>query len=77
MCRWGMQARDRRTGEVGFVRKPTGWMTNSGELAAALQGWCECVNQDGSVPYRHVRLVGGLAAPAATYPPALVDAILK
>ena len=77
MCRWGMQATDRRTGRSGFVRKETAWMTNHPGLAEVLEGWCSCVNEDGSVPYRHVHLMGGLAAPAATYPPALVKAILS
>ena len=76
MCRWGLRAIDKITGREGFVRKPTAWMTNHAGLAAVLQGWCECLPENG-MPYRHVRLMGGLAAPAARYPAKLVIAILK
>jgi hypothetical protein len=76
MCRWGMKATD-RNGRIGYVKKETGWMTNSPELADALEGYCECMSESGEVPYRHVHLVGGLAAAAATYPPKLVKAILE
>ena len=56
MCRWGMKATDERTGCSGFVRKQTAWMTNHPGLAEVLEGWCSCVNEDGSVPYRHVHV---------------------
>ena len=75
MCRWGMQATDKTTGRFGFVHKQTAWMTNHPGFAEVLESWRSCVDEDGSVTYRHVHLMGGLAAPAATYPPALVKAI--
>ena len=77
MCRWGLRAEDRRTGRQGFVRKPTAWLTNHPGLAEVLEGWCTCASEDGVHPYRHVHLMGGLAAPAARYPVQLVTAILK
>eukprot|EP00972_Heterocapsa_arctica_P097991 14457752-Heterocapsa_arctica.AAC.1 len=39
MCRWGMKATD-QNGRIGYVKKETGWMTNSPELADALEGYC-------------------------------------
>ncbi|CAK0870975.1 unnamed protein product, partial [Prorocentrum cordatum] len=37
MCRWHMQATD-SNGKLGFVRKETGWLTNSELLAEILKG---------------------------------------
>eukprot|EP00972_Heterocapsa_arctica_P100962 14881623-Heterocapsa_arctica.AAC.1 len=76
MCRWGMKAAD-KNGRVGYVKKETGRMTNSPELEDALEDYCECMSESGEVPYRHVQLMGGLAAAAATYPPKLVKAIIE
>ena len=52
------------------MRKETGWLTNSRELAELLGG--ECSNKA-----RHVHLIGGIAKQAARYPPALVKAVLR
>ena len=73
MCRWGMKSKD--ASGVGYVRKPTRWMTNSGVLAEILQK--ECPNKEGRAWHRHVMLVNGRAKAAQVYPPALVAAILK
>eukprot|EP00971_Amphidinium_carterae_P194655 3862705-Amphidinium_carterae.1 len=37
MCRWGMMAKDKITGRVGYVRKPTAWLTNHAGLATVLR----------------------------------------
>ena len=78
MCNWGMTATDKRE-EVpftGYVRKETKWMTNCKPLADLLEGVCS--NVDESAPWhRHVHLINGLAAQAAVYPPALVEAVLR
>ena len=73
MCRWGMKSKD--ASGVGYVRKPTRWMTNSKVLAEILQK--ECPNKEGRTWRRHVMLVNGRAKAAQVYPPALVAAILK
>ena len=77
MCRWEMMATDRRGLQgTGYVRKETGWLTNSRELAELLEG--ECSNKAGKDPWhRHVHLIGGIAKQAARYPPALVKAVLS
>ena len=77
MCRWAMVATDRRGLQgTGYVRKETGWMTNHPGLAQLLEG--ECTNNVPGKPWhRHIHLIGGLARPAARYPPALVRAVLK
>ena len=76
MCRWQMMATDPRDGQTGHVLKETSWVTNSPVLAAILQGICS--NKTGSAPWhRHVHLIGGIAAAAAVYPPALVEGVLK
>ena len=74
MCKWEMKAND-VAGNEGYVRKETGWMTNSPVLAEILQG--ECSNKQGGLWHRHVRLIGGIARGAAVYPPKLVNAVLK
>jgi hypothetical protein len=73
MCRWGMKAIDRRENppREGFVRKETGWLTNSPVLAKILEGGVD------QCTHRHVHLIGGLAAAAAVYPPKLVSAVLQ
>ena len=77
MCKWGMQATDRRGLQGnGYVRKETGWMTNHPGLAELLQ--TECTNETGGAPWhRHIHLIGGIARQAAQYPPKLVRAVLK
>ena len=46
MCRWEMMATDRRGLQgTSYVRKETGWLTNSRELAELLEGtphWWNC-----------------------------------
>ena len=70
MCAWGMMAHDDE-GQPGFVRKHTGWLTNSRCIAAAL-------SEDCPGDHRHVRLIGGgRAHRARIYPPKLVKAILR
>ena len=70
MCAWSMMDVDIH-GEQGYVRKHTGWLTNSRCIAAAVAR--ECPGD-----HRHVHLIGGgCAARARIYPPKLVMAILK
>ena len=74
MCRWKLVQRDEE-GEA-YVRKETGWLTNSRRLAQLLGGVCE--NQTGGPWHRHLHLVGGARTRAAqVYPPALVQAVLE
>ena len=74
MCRWKLAQRDEE-GEA-YVRKETGWLTNSRKFAQLLGGVCE--NQTGGPWHRHLHLVGGARTRAAqVYPPALVQAILE
>ena len=77
MCRWEMMATDRRGLQgTGYVRKETGWLTNSRELAELLEGGCS--NKVGKDPWhRHVHPIGGIAKQAARHPPALVKAVLR
>ena len=78
MCRWGMEAADRRESppRTGLVLKETSWLTNSPVLARILEGTCSN-KTGGEIWHRHVQLIGGLAAGAARYPPRLVEAVLK
>ena len=78
MCNWGMEAIDKKKDppEKGLVRKETGWMTNSKELAELLEG--VCTNTTGEREWhKHVHLMGGIAKFAKVYPPALVEAVLR
>ena len=61
MCRWEMEATDKRGLQgTGYVRKETGWMTNDEDLAKTLEGICS--NMAGKAPWhRHVHLIGGIA----------------
>ena len=64
MCRWGMQATDRRGLQgTGYVRKETGWMTNHPELAAILKGEWQQLQGQGAAqthpPCRWNRQAGG------------------
>ena len=75
MCRWDMTQED--AAGVGFIRKETGWLTNSQVLADLLQGVCVNLKKDRKEWHRHIMLVGGRAQYAQVYPPKLVIAILK
>lgn len=76
MCRWGMQQED-DDGELKYVRKETGYLTNSRCIAEELRAVCINV-QEGREVHKHVHLIGGGRAKAAQrYPPALVRAILR
>ena len=68
MCKWHMVSEDGQG--IGYVKKETQWVTNSWEVAQAIEGKCEG-------GHRHVRLVNGRARYAQVYPPKLVSAILK
>ena len=68
MCKCHMKAEDGQG--VGLVRKETCYVTNSAEMAKALEGRCEG-------RHRHVHLINGRAREAQVYPPKLVNAILK
>ena len=68
MCRWKMVAEDAQG--IGYVKKPTRFITNSSELATALSGNC-------SGDHRHVHLINGRAKFAQKYPPKMVAAILR
>ena len=77
MCRWDMWATDKRGLQgSGFVRKETGWLTNSPILARILEGRCSNVTGEREW-HRHVHLIGGLAKAARIYPPKLVAAVLN
>ncbi len=76
MCRWEMQATDRRGLQgTGYVKKMTRWVTNCWALAQLLEGVCEA--ESGGVWHRHIHLIGGIAKQAQVYPPKLVKAVLK
>ena len=77
MCRWEMMATDRCGLQgTGYVRKETGWLTNSRELAELLEG--ECSNKAGKDPGTGMYTsFGGIAKQAARYPPALVKTVLR
>ena len=71
MCRFGMETHVKEAGgETGRVLKPTGFLTSSSCIAAELNA--RCVGG-----HDHVPLMGGRAAKAAIYPPALCRAICK
>lgn len=69
MCQFGMVARTGGVGsEVGPLLKPTGFKTNSVQIANELHRVCPG-------EHKHVHLIGGRAAAAAIYPPGLCEAI--
>ena len=71
MCQFGMTAPISGSGgEVGYAKKPTGFLSSSRHVAEELNRYC-----DGS--HDHVHLVAGKAAAAQVYPPKLCTAILK
>ena len=79
MCHWEMPPPPGRKGDGSvpeYVRKETGWMTNSPLLAKILEQ--SCSNDVGGKPWhRHISLVGWVAHFAARYPPRLVTAVLR
>ena len=68
MCAFGMKSKDER-GE-GFAKKPTKFLTNSGEMARALNRQCPG-------DHRHVHLMAGRARAAAIYPKELRVTVCK
>ena len=69
MCQFGMQSHiDRIGGDLGLVKKPTGFMTSSRCVLQELGKRC-------SGDHDHVPLVGGRDAGAQVYPQALCEAI--
>ena len=71
MCRFGMETvRDKLSGEMGPVKKPTGFMSSSPFIAQELELKC-----DGS--HSHVHLMSGKAAGAAVYPEQPCQAICR
>ena len=70
MCDFGMTSHvNGKHGERGLVKKPTGFMTSSYEIAQLLNRKC-------SGGHQHVPLVGGRAAGAQVYPEMLCQAIV-
>ena len=79
MCRWGMRPHGIEPAADGvgeFVRKETGFYTNSWQIYKALDGRCSNFVGDGDW-HRHVPLLNGLASFAAAHPPKMVAAVLK
>ena len=71
MCRFGMTSHvDARGGPRGLVKKPTGFMSSSKHILDQLDRRC-------TGDHEHVHLMGGRAAAAQEYPPALCEAIIK
>ena len=71
MCRFGMETHVKEVGgETGMVLKPTGFLTSSWCIATELNARC-------AGNHEHIPLMGGRAAKAAIYPPALCRAICK
>ena len=71
MCQFGMTSSvPRWPGEVGYVKKPTGFMTSSRFVAEELNRYCDHSHD-------HVHLLAGKAAAAQVYPPDLCKAMLR
>ena len=68
MCAFGMLQRDKDG--VGLVKKPTGFMTNSAEIARRLNQVCPG-------GHRHIYLISGRAKRAEVYPDELCREFLK
>ena len=68
MCRFGMQSTF-QDGSPGLVAKPTRFATNSEYLSQELDVQCE-------KDHEHAHLMGGRAAAAQVYPPALCKAVV-
>ena len=79
MCRWEMRLpdhlHDESDGIREYVRKETGFITNSPHIAQTLSG--RCSNFTGGAWHRHRHLVGGVAQYASRHPPKLVAAVLR
>ena len=73
MCACSMTASDEDG--VGYVAKPTKFMTNSPAIAEKLASQCSNKTREGK--HRHVHLVNGRARKAQVYPPALCKAICE
>ena len=72
MCQFGMEShRDKVGGEMGPVKKPTGFASNSWMVMRELGRVCE------DKSHVHVPLMGGRAAAAAIYPGKLCEAICR
>ena len=72
---WNMTSADEHG--TALVKKETGWLTNSHELAYVLHVQCVNMRENKKLWHRHVHLVNGRAKVAEKYPPALVRAILR
>ena len=71
MCRFMMTTHvDKKDGEVGLVKKPTGFMTSSHCILKQLDRKC-------TEDHVHVPLMGGRAAGAAIYPQMLCEAVCR
>ncbi len=57
-------------GNIGFIKKPTGWATNCPELGEELSKRC-----DGS--HNHIKTFAGQVKQAEIYSPTLVRAVLR
>ena len=74
MCQFGMIISE--AGGTGYLKKPTGFMTNSPEIAARLNKQCTANKDDET--HQHVPIFNhGRAHKAAIYPPKLCADILK
>jgi hypothetical protein len=67
MCQFGMKQEDERG--IGWIRKPTGFMTNSARIAKRLEVQCKDM-------HRHISLIGGRAKKADVYPDRLCKEIV-
>ena len=72
MCQFRMMSHveTKKDGSMGFVQRPTGFMTSSPCIAMALSRKCPGDHQ-------HVQLLGGRAKMAAQYPVELCEAICR
>ena len=64
-------------GVTRLVKKPTGWMTNSTCIAAALSRRCANETLPVDRHHQHASLMGGRASATERYPPQLMLAVLK
>ena len=73
MCCWEARLPEDK---IGYIYKPTKWVTNSWRLAQALDQ--DCINKKaGQVIHRHTTLIGGVAHHAQAYSPKLVKVVLR
>eukprot|EP00973_Karenia_brevis_P058584 8160027-Karenia_brevis.AAC.1 len=73
MCAYGMTSVDEQG--MGYVYKPTKFMTNSPAIAEQLNR--KCSNQSQANKHRHIHLMNGRAKKAQIYPTELCRAICK